>query len=155
MPAGPSSSVNNLWPSLLSSCLENPRDRGVWWAAVYGVAQSRTQLKRLSSSRSSSSSSHCCRRARACAHRSLCRGCKNARLPEQGSRGTHPCLRVEKAAGGNGGLVVRRRAQVFLLHLVSQILQEPGGESCGRLTHRVASSHRANPHLITLEDSDR
>ena len=26
------------------SCLENPRDRGAWWAAVYGVAQSRTQL---------------------------------------------------------------------------------------------------------------
>ena len=33
------------------SCLENPRDRGAWWAAVYGVAQSLTQLKRLSSSR--------------------------------------------------------------------------------------------------------
>ena len=31
-------------------CLENPRDRGAWWAAVYGVAQSRTRLKRLSSS---------------------------------------------------------------------------------------------------------
>ena len=31
------------------SCLENSRDRGAWWAAVYGVAQSRTQLKRLSS----------------------------------------------------------------------------------------------------------
>ena len=28
------------------SCLENPRDGGAWWAAVYGVAQSRTQLKR-------------------------------------------------------------------------------------------------------------
>ena len=34
------------------SCLENPRDRGAWWAAVYGVAQSRTRLKRLSSSSS-------------------------------------------------------------------------------------------------------
>ena len=32
------------------SCLESPRDRGAWWAAVYGVAQSRTRLKRLSSS---------------------------------------------------------------------------------------------------------
>ena len=31
-------------------CLENPRDGGSWWAAVYGVAQSRTQLKQLSSS---------------------------------------------------------------------------------------------------------
>ena len=29
------------------SCLENPRDRGASWAAVYGVAQSRTRLKRL------------------------------------------------------------------------------------------------------------
>ena len=37
---------------LQCSCLENPRDRGVWWAAVYGVAQSRTRLKRLSSSSS-------------------------------------------------------------------------------------------------------
>ena len=35
------------------SCLENPRDRGAWWAAVSGVAQSQTRLKRLSSSSSS------------------------------------------------------------------------------------------------------
>ena len=35
---------------LQSSCLENPRDGGAWWAAPYGVAQSRTRLKRLSSS---------------------------------------------------------------------------------------------------------
>ena len=39
---------------LQCSCLENPRDGGVWWPAVYGVAQSWTQLKRLSSSSSSS-----------------------------------------------------------------------------------------------------
>ena len=37
---------------LQCSCLENPRDRGAWWAAVYGVAQSRKRLKRLSSSSS-------------------------------------------------------------------------------------------------------
>ena len=43
---------------LQCSCLENPRDGGAWWAAVYGVAQSRTR-KRLSSSSSSSSSSKC------------------------------------------------------------------------------------------------
>ena len=54
----------NLWSSLASavgegngnpfqcSCLENPRDGGAWWAAVSGVAQSRTRLKRLSSSSS-------------------------------------------------------------------------------------------------------
>ena len=35
------------------SCLENPRDGGAWWAAVYGVAQSRKRLKWLSSSSSS------------------------------------------------------------------------------------------------------
>ena len=37
---------------LQGSCLENPRDGGAWWAAVNGVAQSRTQLTRLSSSSS-------------------------------------------------------------------------------------------------------
>ena len=35
---------------LQCSCLENPRDGGAWWAAVYGVTQSRTRLKWLSSS---------------------------------------------------------------------------------------------------------
>ena len=36
---------------LQCSCLENPRDGEAWWAAIYGFVQSRTQLKRLSSSR--------------------------------------------------------------------------------------------------------
>ena len=35
---------------LQCSCLDDPRDARAWWAAVYGVAQSRTWLKRLSSS---------------------------------------------------------------------------------------------------------
>ena len=35
------------------SCLENPRDGGAWWAAIYGVTQSWTRLKRLSRSSSS------------------------------------------------------------------------------------------------------
>ena len=39
---------------LQCSCLENPRDWGAWWAAIYGDAQSWTQLKHLSSSSSSS-----------------------------------------------------------------------------------------------------
>ena len=34
---------------LQCSCLENPRDGGAWWAAIYGVAQSQTRLKQLSS----------------------------------------------------------------------------------------------------------
>ena len=37
---------------LQCSCLENPRDGGAWWAAAYGVAQSQTRLKQLSSSSS-------------------------------------------------------------------------------------------------------
>ena len=37
------------------SCLGNPRDGGAWWAAIYGVAQSRTQLKRLNSNGSRNS----------------------------------------------------------------------------------------------------
>ena len=37
---------------LQCSCLENPRDSGAWWAAICGVTQSRTRLKRLSSSSS-------------------------------------------------------------------------------------------------------
>ena len=43
---------------LQCSCLENPRDGGGWWAAIYGVAQSRTRLKWLSSSSSSSLTAH-------------------------------------------------------------------------------------------------
>ena len=37
-------------PPLQYSCLENPRDGGAWWAAIYGVTQSQTRLKWLSSS---------------------------------------------------------------------------------------------------------
>ena len=36
---------------LQCSCLENPRDEGTWWAAIYGVAQSHVRLKQRSSSR--------------------------------------------------------------------------------------------------------
>ena len=38
---------------LQCSCLENPRDGGAWWAAIYGVAQSWTRLKQLSSKEAS------------------------------------------------------------------------------------------------------
>ena len=49
---------------LQCSCLENPRDGGAWWASVYGVAQIRTGLKRLSNSSSSSKreeNKNCCK----------------------------------------------------------------------------------------------
>ena len=39
---------------LQCSCLENPRDGGAWWAAICGVSQSRTRLKRLGSNSCSS-----------------------------------------------------------------------------------------------------
>ena len=45
---------------LQCSCLENPMDRGAWWATVHGTAQTQTRLKRLSSSSSSSSRSKLC-----------------------------------------------------------------------------------------------
>ena len=45
---------------LQCSCLENPRDGGAWWSAVYGVTQSRTRLKWLSSSISSISMADSC-----------------------------------------------------------------------------------------------
>ena len=44
---------------LQCSCLENPREGRTWWAAVYEVAQSRTRLKRLSSSSSRSRGRSC------------------------------------------------------------------------------------------------
>ena len=50
---------------LQCSCLENPKDRGAWWAAIYGVAKSRTQLKQLSSS---SSSNHLMRKTQYGSH---------------------------------------------------------------------------------------
>ena len=51
-------SITNSWrlPPLMSISLENPRDGGAWWAAVYVVAQTWTRLKRLSNSSSSSMS---------------------------------------------------------------------------------------------------
>ena len=42
---------------LQCSCLENPRDRGAWWAAVYGVTQSRTLLKRLAAAAAAAAAS--------------------------------------------------------------------------------------------------
>ena len=49
---------------LQCSCLENPGDGRAWWAAVYGVAQSQTRLKRLSSSRVKWASKRSLKRAR-------------------------------------------------------------------------------------------
>ena len=53
-PKSTSSREGNGTP-LQCSCLENDRDRGAWWAAVYGISQSSTRLKQLSSSSSNCS----------------------------------------------------------------------------------------------------
>ena len=53
-------------------CLENPKDGGAWWAAVYGVAQSRTRLKQLSSSSSTRCSGCLYWTTRSCA--TMCHG---------------------------------------------------------------------------------
>ena len=50
----PLSQIKTKRSKIQCSCLENPRDGGAWWAAIYGVAQSQTRLKRLSTSSSSS-----------------------------------------------------------------------------------------------------
>ena len=50
------------------SCLENPRNREAWWAATYGVTQSQTRLKWLSSSRSGKEPACQCRRRKRCLH---------------------------------------------------------------------------------------
>ena len=57
---------------LQCSCLENPRDGRAWWTAIYGVAQSQTRLKRLSSS-SSRNTLHCSLQASYCSGFSCCR----------------------------------------------------------------------------------
>ena len=54
LPVTPDVSWRRNGNPLQCSYLENPKEGGSWWAAVYGVSQSRTRLKRLSSSSSSS-----------------------------------------------------------------------------------------------------
>ena len=65
------------------SCLENPGDGGAWWAAIYGVAQSRTRLKRLSSS-----SSNCGPQHAPCLTENLVTNCYCGPLSPQGNPAT-------------------------------------------------------------------
>ena len=85
---------------LQCSCLENPRGRGAWWAAVYGVTQSQIRLKRLSSSSSSSRSSLLCRLFSSCgeqghsgcsAQASLCVGFSGCGAQALGCTGPSSC----------------------------------------------------------------
>ena len=74
---------------LQCSCLENPRDGGAWWAAVCGVVQSGTQLKRLSSSK-------------------LLKGSVEKNLPDNVGDASDACLIPwlgRSPEGGNGNLI--------------------------------------------------
>ena len=87
---------------LQCSCLENPKDRGAWWTDVYGVTQSRTRLKWLSSSSSSrmtkiqrNDHSKCWYSFRKC--HSYIEGMKNGRnfleiKNENSYKATHSCI---------------------------------------------------------------
>ena len=86
---------------LQCSCLENPRDGGAWWAAIYGVAQSRTRLKRLNSSSNSSDG-----KASACnaGDQSLIPGL--GRFPGEGNGNPLQCSFLENPRDGEpGGLL--------------------------------------------------
>ena len=102
---------------LQCSCLQNPRDGGAWWAAVYGVAQSRTRLKRLSSS--SSSSSNCYRgqgrRLRGATPRPRSGGCAGG---AGGPRGATPRSR-------SGGAAVRRYPSSKVRSSGCALLEQP------------------------------
>ena len=75
---------------LQCSCLENPRDGRAWCAAVYGVAQSRTQLKRLSSSsRSNKLGQYSLKNHNLGFYLCLKGGCQKANLPKFFPRRSH------------------------------------------------------------------
>ena len=111
------------------SCLENPMDGGAWWAAVYGVAWSRTRLKQLSSS---SSSSMVCISAEALQLRQTVQKCGQVELPlTQGQgrwpRGATPCLRsLAVAERSQPSPKVRGGGREELPHVHSQGLQLRG-----------------------------
>ena len=88
---------------LQCSCLENPRDGGAWWAAVYRVAQSRTRLKWLSSSSSSSSSPlQSIQRIHVHHHREAQQGghFPHCAMQKQAQRGKGACLRSHSTRQG-------------------------------------------------------
>ena len=79
---------------LQGSCLENPRDGGAWWAAVYGVAQSWTWLKQLSSS-------------------SLSRVCSSVQLPPPARRSNQSILKEISPGCSLEGLMLKLKLQYF------------------------------------------
>ena len=88
------------------SCLENPREGGTWWAAVYGVAQSRTRLKRLSSSSSSSSS-----RLQQTSE-SLGSGGESWSEAGEEGEGEEGCVKMQTVVAPPPGFMIPRRSQM-------------------------------------------
>ena len=104
---------------LQCSCLENPRDGGAWWAAVYGVAQSRTRLKRLSSSGIS-----------------LCHN--YSALPPEYESGYRQCLNEWAGLGSHGSSFTERNRRLDLA---------PGlqfANSCSRIKQKIKFSSHPN-----------
>ena len=125
------------------SCLENPRDGGAWWAAVYGVAQSRTWLKRLSSSSSRGDKTQLqvnCRYG-ASGYRILTQadGVRPTQSPDLAPGDTGPLVRKPGLCwldpwGGNEGIPItswddRNKCRVGLLspHCPTEVLPFPFG----------------------------
>ena len=86
---------------LQCSCLENPREGGTWWAAVYGVAQSRTQLKRLSSSSRLQQTSE-----------SLGSGGESWSEAGEEGEGEEGCVKMQTVVAPPPGFMIPRRSQM-------------------------------------------
>jgi len=77
---------------LQCSCLENPRDGGAWWAAVYGVAQSQTRLKWLSSGSSGMEYFSVIKNNKILIHATIWRQLENIMLREEAKHKVTDCI---------------------------------------------------------------
>ena len=96
---------------LQGSCLENPRDGGAWWAAISGVAQSRTRLKRLSNSSSRAARTYTAlgNRLLEGTNKTLCTPGPRRKEQWPHKRLTKNCLCVSKSLRWRHGLAVACR----------------------------------------------
>ena len=140
---------------LQCSCLENPRDGEAWWAAIYGVSQSQTQLKRLNSSSSSNNNMHLLEQ-RVWGQRQLLQNCKvkgrkcknSVKNPSQWF--SKMALAKGNCFGRNSSLIAEKAMAPHSSTLARKIpwTEEPGGlQSMGSL--RVGHDWAASLSLFT------
>ena len=121
---------------LQCSCLENPRDRGAWWAAVYAVyAQSRTRLKQLSSS--SSHPRHFPSEGR----QQVSNGRGETRMPlgvmKTPEREPIPAQSLQRLAGGEaGGSSLKLSRELWALTRMGQSRNGPGASNHPQRRHQ-------------------